>query len=260
MFPFPSTFNEITCSEGLRRVAIQNEDFFNKVIDKLPFKGPDSERVRLSDNVPMDIVKEQEEAEKSRRAEHEAHAEEEKQMMDENSLEQEDEARRRAYSMFAPTHHPEHWSEIEFERPNLHRKSSFHAGGDYGESEDANFLVTRTKRSDSFMEKLKTGIHNLFRKGSQDHPELKLKEGQYVEVAKTEEKGQTGGLKPDVASQIVEKSLTRDDIFEPEENVENENPFSPGMNKQKNLKARKSKDSATDVLAERTNQVVSDLL
>jgi len=39
-----------------------------------------------------------------------------------------------------------------------------------------------------------------------------------------------------------------------------ENPFSPGMNKQKNLKARKSKDSATDVLAERTNQVVSDLL
>lgn len=92
----------------------------------------------------------------SKGAEHEAHAEEEKQMMDENSLEQEDEARRRAYSMFAPTHHPEHWSEIEFERPNLHRKSSFHAGGDYGESEDANFLVTRTKRSDSFMEKLKS--------------------------------------------------------------------------------------------------------
>ena len=51
------------------------------MIDKLPFKGPDSERVRLSDNgsrylitafyphflVPMDIVKEEEEAEKRRR-------------------------------------------------------------------------------------------------------------------------------------------------------------------------------------------------
>jgi hypothetical protein len=259
MFPFPSTFNEITCSEGLRRVAIQNEDFFNKVIDKLPFKGPDNERVRLSDNVPMDIVKEHEEAEKSRRAQHEAHAEEEKQL-DENSLEQEDEARRRAYSMFAPENRLDHWSEIEFERPNLHRKSSFHVGDERVAPEDANFLMTRTKRSDSFMERLKTGIHNLFRKGSKDHDELRLQEGQYAEVAKTEEKDQSEGLKPDVASQIIEKPLTREDIFEPEGNAENENPLSPGVNREKNLKAKKSKDSATNVLAERTNQVVSDLL
>ena len=91
-------------------------------------------------------------------AEHDAHTEEEeeKQLADENSFRQEDEARRRAYSMFTPSHGAEHWTEIEFERPNLHRKSSFHAGGDYGASEDANFLMTRTKRSDSFMEKLKS--------------------------------------------------------------------------------------------------------
>ncbi len=119
----------------------------------------------------MDIVKEHEEAEKSRskffenvfllttsKGAHleESRLEEEKQRLEENSLEQEEEARRRAYSMFAPENRLEHWTEIQFERPNLHRKSSFHVGDEHLAPEDANFLMTRTKRSDSFMEKLKS--------------------------------------------------------------------------------------------------------
>ena len=77
--------------------------------------------------------------------------------MNNSDLQQGDEARRRAYSMHTPEgNRMEHWTEIEFERPNLQRKSSFHTGHDYGYgADDANFLMTRTKRSDSFMEKIK---------------------------------------------------------------------------------------------------------
>jgi len=270
MFPFfPGGFSDYATPEGIRKSAIQNEDILNKVIDYFPesIKGPDSERTRISDNVLMSVVKEHEEAVKKAHEEQEARSnnEEEKQEMLNNSdfYQQGDEARRRAYSMHTPENRMEHWEEIEFERPNLQRKSSFHTGHDYGfGGDDTNFLMTRTKRSDSFMEKIKTGIagiSNIFRKGSKDYGELKLKEGQYAEVAPTEDLASRLDevLKPEAALEINEKRLSRDDIFEPEEK---ENEFSPKKIKGKNLMKEKQKESSHEILAERTNKIVPDLL
>jgi len=272
MIPFfPFGFSDYTTPEGIKKTAIQNEDILNKIIDHFPetIKGPDSERTRISDNVLMSVVKEHEEAEKKVHHEEETHShnEEEKQEMLNNSdlQQQGDEARRRAYSMHTPENRMDHWEEIEFERPNLQRKSSFHTGHDYGYgADDANFLMTRTKRSDSFMEKIKTGIagiSNLFRKGSKDYDEFKLKEGQYAEVAPTEDLASRLDevLKPEAAFEISGKRLSRDDIFEPEEK-ENEDEFSPKKIKSKNTMKEKQKESISEVLAERTNKIVSDLL